>query len=235
MSLKVVLDRYPKIKQILLKIYRPTVGAYREKQKNKRFKEKGKEALFNIDKAFNEIGIKYWLEFGTLLGAVREKDFIAHDLDIDLGCFLEDYHEKNEKIFNKYGFKKVREFLIDDGKYGREETYRYNGLDIDIFYFSINEKQQMYCHTFIPLPDKSRETTINELGGLIVRELTYPYEGFATIELFKHNFNMPKNIDEHLSASYGKNYMIKDPNYSNKIATNVKILKDKIGIRYLYE
>jgi phosphorylcholine metabolism protein LicD len=234
MSLKVVLDKYPKIKQILLKIYRPTVGAYKEKQRNRRFKEKGKEALFNIDKVFNEIGIKYWLEFGTLLGAVREKDFIAHDLDIDLGCFLEDYHEKNEKIFNKYGFKKVREFLIDDGEYGREETYRYNGVDIDIFYFK-RDNNTIKCYLFSPMEGYSRDTTIQKLGGLIAREVTFSFDGLTKIFFLDKEFFVPKNFNQHLEEHYGKNYMIKDPNYSDKKAPNVQVLKDKIGIRYLYE
>jgi phosphorylcholine metabolism protein LicD len=229
-----ILDKNKTAKRLLLKIYRPTIGKILENKRNKIFKKEGQRALFEMDKVFNELKIEYWLEFGTMLGAVREKDFISHDLDIDLGCFLQDYIEGNEKIFNKYGFKKVREFMIDDGKYGREETYRYNKVDIDIFYFSLDDNY-MYCHTFAPLPNKSRDTTIKELGGLLVRELSYPYKGFKKIDFLNKKFLIPANICEHLSASYGANYMIKDENYSNDIATNVKNLRDKIGVRYIYE
>jgi hypothetical protein len=234
MKLKILLDKFPTVKLLLLKLYRPTIGLYKQKHRNKIFKQKGKEALFEIDKVFKELKIDYWLEFGTLLGAVREKDFIEHDLDIDLACFLKDFKPDNEKVFNKYGFKKIREFLIDDGKFGREETYRYKGVDIDIFYFAA-EKESIKCYLFSPLEGKSRDTTIKEIGGLVVREVTFSFNGFTTIYFLGKEFLIPKNFNKHLSEHYGDSFMVKDPNYSDQTASNVSILKDKIGIRYLYD
>jgi len=233
-KIKLFLDKNKKMKKIAITIYKPTIGYIINRRRNRLFKKVGKEALYKVDKVFNELNILYWLEFGTLLGAIREKDFIQHDLDIDLGCFFEDYNKNNEKIFEKYGFKKTREFLIDNGKFGREETYSYKGVDIDIFYFH-KRKDVMFCHTFAPIEGKSREGTIEEIGGLLVRELSYPYKGFKKIKFLGKDFNIPSNVEEHLSASYGENYMIKDPNYSNKIAKNVVLLPDKLGIRRLYD
>lgn len=39
-----------------------------------------------IDKICLEHGIRYWIMFGTLLGAVRHKGFIPWDDDVDLQC-----------------------------------------------------------------------------------------------------------------------------------------------------
>lgn len=35
-------------------------------------------------------GVRYWLEGGSLLGAVRYGDIISWDYDVDLGIYLED-------------------------------------------------------------------------------------------------------------------------------------------------
>jgi len=231
--LRKLINKNQKLKSILLKIYQHTIEDYQKYRRKKTFQKHGKEALFRIDDAFREIGIVYWLEFGTLLGAVRDRGFIEHDNDIDLACFFDDFKQEHEKIFLKYGFKKTREFLIDNGSFGREETYTYKGVDVDIFYFHKRD-HEMYCHLFMPQEGQGWRGTFRDKGDFLVRELTYANAGFNKMDFLGRNFSIPADIEQHLSASYGKNYMIKDKNYSNSIATNVRILKNKFGKGYLY-
>ena len=49
-------------------------------------------ALFNLLRATMEVlgsgVVVHWLEFGTLLGAVRERDIIAHTNDVEVASLL---------------------------------------------------------------------------------------------------------------------------------------------------
>ena len=53
--------------------------------------------------------IKYWIDGGTLLGCVREKNQIPYDCDVDLGMFQKDYDEL--KKYYSY-FEKKYDFYI---------------------------------------------------------------------------------------------------------------------------
>lgn len=67
-----------------------------------------KELLFSVQKLFNEKGIKLYLAYGTLLGAIREGDFIKGDYDLDVYIKDEDSLFENLNYFDKNGLKLVR-------------------------------------------------------------------------------------------------------------------------------
>jgi hypothetical protein len=55
----------------------------------------GPKILRDSLKVCESIGLKPFLVFGTLLGFIRENNFIAHDDDIDLGILDEDFQKKH--------------------------------------------------------------------------------------------------------------------------------------------
>lgn len=66
------------------------------------------EALSIIDKILGELKLDYWLDYGSLLGAIRHHGFIPWDDDIDLGMRREDYEKAKELLpqkLCKYGFE----------------------------------------------------------------------------------------------------------------------------------
>ena len=73
----------------------------------RKIQQKKLEILIDIAKFCNENKIRYWLDSGTLLGAVRHGGFIPWDDDIDIIIMQEDakflkenYKSENFEIVN---------------------------------------------------------------------------------------------------------------------------------------
>jgi lipopolysaccharide cholinephosphotransferase len=56
------------------------------------------EMLIEIDKICRKHKIDYWIEFGTLLGAIRHKGFIPWDDDVDICVMDKDYNHLREVL-----------------------------------------------------------------------------------------------------------------------------------------
>jgi len=233
-KIKLLVERNKIVAEICRFVYRRTILKFKHRSQNKNFLEKGEIVLDKIHAIFTELNIQYWLEYGTLLGAVRDKSFISNDLDIDLGLFLKDYSEDIEEVFLAKGFKKLRKITIDEGEYGMEESYIYDGVVVDLFYF-ISDNKEIYSHSFINEKGLSWTKTIEERGGLVVRELFFPHKGFRKIKFLNGEYPIPRDVSNHLKAYYGEDFMVKNSNWNIYMAKNVEILKDKIGVVHSYE
>ena len=192
---------------------------WRQKKKNaKKFKRKsellrqyGNCILDSLFEVANKCNIPVWIEFGTLLGAYRERGFIKHDFDLDVGMYKEDYTMEFENELYRKGFIKIRSFYIESVSSTEETitevTFDYKGLQLDIF-FNQNDGNSRYSYYYI---EHDRLNTKNKVYGVV--KLKYPQvKGLSSLTIGKCKYPSPTNVEEILEAYYGKNFMtpIKD-------------------------
>ena len=60
------------------------------------------EVLRQFDEICQNIGVKYFLIWGTLIGAIRHQGFIPWDDDLDIAMFPEDFEKTEQYFYEKH-------------------------------------------------------------------------------------------------------------------------------------
>lgn len=87
-----------------------------------------KQLLIFFDNVCKSYDLKWWLDYGTLLGAIRHENFIPWDDDLDVGMMREDYHKLAKVIYDVLNENNLNDYL--------EVAYRYrtyNGIQVNSF------------------------------------------------------------------------------------------------------
>ena len=221
----------------LIKNMRAKRQAKLDAERKRLFDLYGQECLELIKDTLDKENIQFWLDFGTLLGAMREKDFIAHDLDVDLGMFQdEETIKRAEEALAKVGIKKIREFKIH-GKVS-EQTYEYKGMLTDMFYYFTDEKT-MWTYSFsfsdCKLEKKNFENRDESTGFNGGIKLVNNKRGVETLMFKGREYFVPENPVGYLIENYGPGYKepVKEWDYMNSPTNRIAFKeKDIIMVEY---
>lgn len=209
-------QKAPFLYNVVRKLAEPYVKyvvAKNAKKRNDLFKQNALSVFSDFCSVLSENGIQYWLDYGTLLGAVREHDFIAHDYDIDLGVF---YDQDLELMIDKLkaaGFSLYRRIDVyskEKRAEGVEFTFEKESVKIDVFSYVKEIEDLYYTYEFLD-SEKSETLTVFKT----VRKTILPIDGLQTYNFVGINVLIPSNYDSYLKKLYGESYMIPDPSWKS--------------------
>lgn len=182
------------------------IKSYPKKKKKIRLIQKnGFELLDNMHNILNREKIDFFIDFGTLLGIIREDGFIKHDLDMDIGVIKE-----NEKTTSR-----VKESLLGHGCVLKHE-YKYKGnvveqsflfkkIKFDICYYE-QDKVKSKCYLFYRDSEENIKYTDNSMS---VVQMTYDkIKGIEKYKVGTHEFNIPVDAEKLLEEKYGPDWRI---------------------------
>lgn len=137
------------------------------------------EVLKVIEEICAKHGLRYFAEWGTLLGAVRHKGFIPWDDDIDITLLRDDYEKflviakeelpKDYKLLSIYteaGWKEPFARITNGSeiRFGKAHMERYHGcpyvVGIDIYpqdYMSRNQEDELVRETMLEMASYARK------------------------------------------------------------------------------
>ena len=225
--------KFPYLRSVLKPLYHKLFyNQYRVKRRES-YLHNAYEAIQKFNECMQHNGINYSLAYGTMLGAIREKGFIKHDADLDVFVWSNEIDKDIKSCLEKYGFKRTRCILVDEGKLGKEESYDFKSVSIDLFYIYKDNFGKNYICWFKPndgfptLPISMMESgSVKTLIDYLPFEKKYklvPFEGLM-LPVFE-------NAEEILLSCYGKTYMIPDPYFKPKqiVFEGVKATYSGIG------
>lgn len=203
--------KVPIIKTVSGFIFKRTHNRYIEtlqKQKEDAYHNFGIEALSRFDECMRINNFRYTLAFGSMLGAIRDHGFIKHDLDIDTFMWIEDFTPEIIKELQKFGFTWLYNYSINNDKYGREDTFSYKGVNIDVFYIYSKIDKYPYCCDFVHERGMRKHERLPRRIELPVSRESKLVD-FETLKI-----HVPANAEEICKFRYGPNYMTPDPNWN---------------------
>lgn len=202
---------------VKLGIYKPMVeiiNRLKFELQARRMKRDGLAMLAAADKVFSDMGVKAFLTYGALLGAYRDHGFISYDPDIDLGIVAGNIPETIHQVMEKAGFQPYRQVVMAGTEQVVEETYIYNKLHLDIFYY-FREGNDFY--SVIQRKHETKEwKEANATDGFPCDRSYVPACEFERREFLGLQIWMPVDTDGWLRAIYSDSYMTPIKNWNAK-------------------
>lgn len=218
-----------------LRLYRPMIAFINQikfKQQVRKMRKNGLEMLQMADQAFTSMGVQAFLTFGTLLGAYRDKGFIAYDPDVDLGVIDGNLPKNMYEVMAKHGFQLCKQNIISETNQVIEDTYIYKGIHLDVFHYF--EEGGDYYTLVAQLHETKDWKEANATDGFPCEKVSVVKTEFQRQNFMNIDVYMPIKTHEWLVDMYSESYMTPIKNWSEDDHKTRRSKSTKRSYRKLY-
>uniref|UniRef100_A0A669R2V1 Ribitol-5-phosphate transferase n=1 Tax=Phasianus colchicus TaxID=9054 RepID=A0A669R2V1_PHACC len=163
-----------------------------------------RETAKHVVEVLEKSGVRYWLEGGSLLGAIRSQDIIPWDYDVDLGIYRDDATKcqwlraaRNGPVEDEEGFVWEK---ATEGDFFRVHYSRSNRLHVDLWPF-FPRAGVMTKDTWLGHPQD-----VEFPERFLLPTVPLPFAGFIAMG--------PNNAREFLELKFGPG-AVEEPEYPN--------------------
>lgn len=157
------------------------------------------DALEEVLEALEKVGVRPFVAYGTLLGAVRDGDFIGHDSDADIG-YVSAFESPAEAVRESFDLQRK----LQDMGY---PVHRYSGLGLKVL-VKENDGGLRGLDVFGGFQRDGMLYLMGEVGHPFRDEWLYPR---TTAPLAGRDVPVPAEPDRLLEAMYGEHWRVPDP------------------------
>lgn len=159
------------------------------------------DATETVLAALREAGVEPFIAYGTLLGAVREQNFIGHDSDADIG-YVSHHQTPVDVIIESF---RLQRLLQDQGF----PVVRYSGLAFKVVVRE-SDGRSRGLDVFGGLVTDGKLYLMGEVGHPFRTEWIWP---LRTVTLADRQLPAPAVPERLLEAMYGPSWRVPDPAY----------------------
>jgi len=173
------------------------------------------KGLQEVKSVLNNIDVDCILILGALLGAVREKNFIKWDWDVELAVFSESIYKKFDKLEEK----------------ATEHGFTLDKVNINDSYFKVHLEKYNNKYTLLGF-DLIKDMRVSKMLKIPSKY----FETLGTIKFLGEIYKTPNNIEEYLVYTYGEDWRTPKKTHDKNVYFNNKVLvKSSLIKRIIYK
>ena len=146
-------------------------------------------------------GVEAYLNYGALLGAIRDGAMIAHDSDTDV-CYLSKHETPADIILESYQIERT---MRDLGW----NLLRMSGGDIKLL-LPLSDGRNCHIDIFVAFYVRGTFYQLGNRSGQVPRDVIVPV---SQIELHGYSFPAPAKPEKMLAFLYGPSWRVPDPSF----------------------